>query len=267
MTMPARSPLWRMYDELIEGIPGNVAAEDVLVGRCWTLVNGPDSAGLAMTSDQPGPGKTWSGGYGGATLRDVAALCRSWDFLEATIGMAAVNAWYNAPSRLRALGVLPPDDEADNRVRRDAFKSFAPRLAGKNVTVVGHFPYLERTLAPFCRLTILERRPQDGDMPDTACEYILPQQDFVFMTGVTFLNKTLPRLLQIVGGTVPVCMVGPTVPMAPAMFGYGIDDLDGFCATDRDALKTYVGAGGCMDLFEYGKKIRFGREDLKPATI
>ena len=33
------------------------------------------------------------------------------------------------------------------------------------------------------------------DFLDSACEYILPEQDFVFITGMTLTNKTLPRLL------------------------------------------------------------------------
>ena len=37
----------------------------------------------------------------------------------------------------------------------------------------------------------------DIDMPDPACEYVLPQADFAFITGVTLENKTAPRLLEL----------------------------------------------------------------------
>ena len=54
---------------------------------------------------------------------------------------------------------------------------------------------IEELIAPLCRLSILERDPVLGDYPDSACEYILPEQDYVFITGMTLVNKTLPHLL------------------------------------------------------------------------
>jgi uncharacterized protein (DUF4213/DUF364 family) len=36
-----------------------------------------------------------------------------------------------------------------------------------------------------------------GKIPDPACEYLLPSQDFVFCTGVTLINKTAPRIFDL----------------------------------------------------------------------
>ena len=60
---------------------------------------------------------------------------------------------------------------------------------------MGHFPLVEKQLGRKCSLSILEREPEGADFLDSACEYILPEQDFVFITGMTLTNKTLPRLL------------------------------------------------------------------------
>lgn len=74
-----------------------------------------------------------------------------------------------------------------------------------------------------CDLTALERAPHPGDIPDPACEYIIAEQDYLFTTGITLQNKTLPRLLELAreGGT-EVIMVGPSVVPASLLFDYGV---------------------------------------------
>lgn len=41
----------------------------------------------------------------GKPLRELAELIKSWNYLEAAIGQAAINAWYNAPEIARKNGV------------------------------------------------------------------------------------------------------------------------------------------------------------------
>ena len=127
-------------------------------------------------------------------LRDAAALSKSWNFLEATLGVAALNAYYNSWDRVRALPGFEeagePRDDIESRTEKNAFYAFRDEIAGKRVAIIGHFPHIEELIAPLCRLSILERDPMPGDYPDSACEYILPEQDYVFITGMTLVNKT-----------------------------------------------------------------------------
>ena len=48
----------------------------------------------------------------------------------------------------------------------------------------GHFRNVERKLDGISDLYILERRPSDGDYPDSACEYILPGVEYIYATGM-----------------------------------------------------------------------------------
>jgi uncharacterized protein len=73
------------------------------------------------------------------------------------------------------------------------FTSLREEMCGKKVAVVGHFQGLER-IAEICNLSVLERRPQPGDYPDPACEYILREQEVVIITASTLINNTMPRL-------------------------------------------------------------------------
>ena len=128
----------------------------------------------------------------GRPLRAVAALVNSWNFQEAAVGMTALNAACNT------MMLIPksPLREASGNVKGCASDLFLPRIKDKRVTVVGHFPPLEK-LCTHCTLSILERNPRSDDLPDMAAEYILPDQNAVFITGTTFTNKTITRLPEL----------------------------------------------------------------------
>ena len=93
-----------------------------------------------------------------------------------------------------------------------------------------------------------------GDYPDSACEYILPEQDYVFITGMTLVNKTLPRLLQICRDA-KVSLVGPTVPLSPVLFGHGADNLSGFVCTEPERLDEAIRRGCSMEIFAGGRMV------------
>ena len=248
---------WSLYDRLIEGVPADLILEDCFVGDSWTLVRAGENWGVSMTVHQSAGPEEPKKPILDRPLREAAALAKSWDFLEASIGIAALNAYYNSPARAKDLGFFPPEGGPNKKA--DAFELFRSAAEGKNVTVVGHFPHLERQLKPYCRLSILERKPQTGDYPDSACEYILPEQDFVFITGVTLTNKTLPRLLELIRPDAQVCMVGPSVPLAEALFDFGADHLAGFCVTEGKKVAVNVARGGMMDLFEGGTRVSWSK--------
>jgi uncharacterized protein (DUF4213/DUF364 family) len=110
---------------------------------------------------------------------------------------------------------------------------------GKKITVVGHFPWLER-VAEIAELTILERNCRDiTDTPDPACEYVIPTQDVVFMTGVTSINKTAPRLIALAKNAV-TAMLGPSVIAAEQIFARGVDVLAGRTVIDSEMAKAAV---------------------------
>ena len=164
------------------------------------------------------------------------------------MGIAALNAWYAQRDKLDSLGARydEPVDLPDGTKRKlDAFELHADQMGGKKVVMVGHFPHPERLVEYGADLTILERNCRDElDTPDPACEYIVPSADLVFYTGVTFINKTAPRLLALAKNA-RIVMVGPSVVMAPKLFDYGVDMLAGSVVADPDKTRFAVqnGAG------------------------
>jgi uncharacterized protein (DUF4213/DUF364 family) len=170
--------------------------------------------------------------------------------------VAAINAYYNHLERAAARGIVLPDEARKN----EAFEKYRGDVAGKKVAVVGHFPFLERLLQPVCNLCILERRPSAGDYPDPACEYILPEVDYVFISGSTLVNKTLPRLLELSRAAWTV-LVGPSVTLAPVLFDFGADDLSGFVVRDGDQCFQAVGANALEGRFAAGTMVNYRRND------
>lgn len=246
---------WALYKRLVEGVPEGIAVKELYIGRHWVLVEAESGFGMSMIV---------GGGRGAASLgadalhmelRDLAAQCASWNFLEASVGVAALNAWYSTPANASAAGMII-EEHASN----DGFELYRNLCAGKRVTVVGHFPLIER-LADECDLTILERNPHGDDYPDPACEYVIPHQDYTFITGITLTNKTMPRLLQLTQmGSGSCILVGPSVVPAPALFDFGVDCMAGSVVTDPERAKAAIMHAESSSIFKLGvQKMRIER--------
>jgi uncharacterized protein (DUF4213/DUF364 family) len=247
--------VWEIYDALIEGIPEGVAVAAWAAGRHWAAVRSDEGGvGLAMRVDVESIAPAYGRDYAGMPLRELAGYAKSWNFVEAGFGVAAMNAFYNHAERARARGIALPDEARKN----EAFEKYREAVAGKKVAVVGHFPYLERILAPVCDLCILERRPSCGDYPDPACEYILPNEDYVFITGSALVNKTLPRLLELSRSAWTV-LVGPSVTLSPSLFDFGADDLSGFIVRDGEQCFNAVRSGEQQSRFAAGTMVNYRR--------
>ena len=270
---------WELYDRLIEGIPADLRAEEILVCRSRTMVRSESGCGIAMTVDGEAFPSCMPERPVGKSLRDVAGLVKSWNYLDASVGLAAMNAWYNAQEHLEAVKArMSAAERVDLAARavecpvgaaqvglltqtEDAFLCYQDLVRGKKVASVGHFAYLENRYAGLCELSILERDQRRGDYPDTAAEYLLEDQDYVFITGSTLINKTLPRLLQLCGSA-RVILCGPSTVMSEALFAWGVDDLAGFMVENADACREFISLDSAS-VFESGKMVRLVREECE----
>jgi uncharacterized protein (DUF4213/DUF364 family) len=240
--------MWEIYDELISSIPADIKIEECLTGLYWFLVRS-QGVGMAMTPREGNHAFSFTGKITGASVRDVAQMIKSWNNYEAAMGLAAINSVINTPQRLRdVLGVC-----VEKQPEEHVFLYMKEELRGKKVGVIGHFRDLE-ILAPICQLSILERLPVSGDYPDPACEYILPQQDYVFITATTLINKTLPRLLEL-SRNAYVVLVGPSTPMTPILFDYGIDMLAGTVTMDQQRMWSLIQEGDRETFFQSGGRM------------
>ena len=252
---------WQLYDRLMtlaQGAPGQVL--EVLIGLTWTLcrcqgAGGEVRIGLAMSPGAPTRTLPWAGTLAGRSCADLVAWLTSWDPYESTVAMAALNACLPGAADLaRSATPLTTDGPANLAV----FRHFAERLEGQRVVVVGRYPGLEGLRIGW-DLTVLERQPGPGDLPDPAAEYLIPQADWVFLTASSIPNKTFPRLAELARDTRLVLM-GPTTPWIEGLEAFGVNYLAGVQVTDPDALRRTVAEGGGTRLFETG--VRYAVLDL-----
>lgn len=133
---------WYLYDALIEGVPEDVLVTRSCLGANWSYVEAECGMGVAMTCS--GGGRAIDKApLVGRPLREVAALSKSWNFAEATLGVAALNAWYSRRELIEPYGAVFDDmGELPEGVERraDAFAMYAEEMPGKRVTVVATSP-------------------------------------------------------------------------------------------------------------------------------
>jgi hypothetical protein len=215
---------------LIEDILGEVEpkpAQDVRVGLKYTAVEIDGKIGLAYNfcSQFSPPFKNAGTLLGKPTIE----LARSWDFTEASVGCASINA------------SLRPKDLA----KREIFAHILGISEDyEKIGVVGLFPFVEE-LKRRGDVYLFERKPVAGALPDTAVETLLPKCDLVVISGSTFVNKTLERLLEISEGYTLV--IGPTTPLTPILFEYGADLLAGAVVKGKRALEVVSQGGGTRE--------------------
>jgi uncharacterized protein len=251
--------MWELYDELIEEVPSGLIVEECLIGMHWTLIR-TVATGMALTPFDRGHHSPIAGigrQIAGMSARKLAEYVKSWNPFEATLGLATINSVLNVPARIEALARRA----ISSQPQESAFIHYLEQVRGKNVAVVGRFPDLD-AMSKVCRLTVLERNPGEEDLPDPACEYVLKDQDFVFITATSLINKTLPRLLEL-SRTASVFLVGPSTPFSPALFNHGIHTLAGTVILNPESVWQAVQEGATRTVFDYGAQmIKVSREDL-----
>lgn len=242
----------RIYDMLLDYCSGGESVGSLTIGLVWTLcrAEGSDSVGLCMSPGVPTRTLNWAGSLSGKRLSALACGLKSWDSYQACIAMAAINCSINA----RTFPVSTPLEAKPGHENLAVFDHFLPRLQGKKVVVVGRYPGLE-IYREQLDLTVLELNPGPEDLPAAASEFILPQADWVFLTGSSIPNKTFPRLAELAVDAVTVLM-GPTVPWLPQLHEFGIDYLAGVEITDAERICDTAAQGGGVRIFGNGLRYR-----------
>ena len=250
---------WAIYDALILEAeqklalhPGfSVRVSNLVMGLNWTVVeldfSGAKSLGLCFSPPKPGRTLPWSGTLVGREAAGLVHWIKHWEPASAVVGCAVINAVINHNCEL--LSCAEPV-HADGPPNINVFDHFRPRLKGANVAVVGNYPNLQ----PFAECgswVTLERNPAEGDLPDPACAYILPESDWVFITASSLSNKTLPMLLQH-AQSATVVLLGPSLPWSNHWASSGIDYLAGVEITDPDLCFRVAGEAGGTRLFDVG---------------
>jgi uncharacterized protein (DUF4213/DUF364 family) len=223
-------------EALLAELKGNAPVRQVLVGAFWTAVvldSVPPRCGLASTlraeSHEEGPPVRRPGRLREHSGRELAEWLRSRQILEASIGMASLNA------------LLDVDEAAC--VDLNAEEVILERGTRRRVAIVGHFPFVERVRQAAETCWVLELRPRPGDLPATRAEEVLSQADVVALTGTSLLNHTFDNLIALCRPEAFVVLLGASTPLSPILFERGVDAISGTRVVDIPAVLAAVGEG------------------------
>jgi len=157
-----------LLDELLSTLPEDQPVRSLLVGVHWTVVCSR-RCGLASTllADKP---------HGHVRVREVGSLHRKTAFelaefarsdnpLEASIGVAAINSLLDVDERLG--------------VEINAGDVLIEQGHGKQVALVGHFPFIPQLRQAARQLWIIEQHPTEDEYPAEAAGDLIPQAEIV----------------------------------------------------------------------------------------
>ncbi len=168
-----------------------------------------------------------AGKFKGAQARELAKFLLSKKILEASIGMAALNS---------AIPDIPEEKLTDV----NASKILEEKGRGKTVAVIGNFPFAEKLKKTAKRLFVFDTNPQKGVLPPEKESEFLPSADVVAITGTSLINHTFERVLSSIRKNAYKVMLGPSVPLSPVLFDYGIDAISGTIVEEIDLLLNYL---------------------------
>jgi len=222
----------RILDSLIDGVSGsNYDVQEVRCCAFWTAVT-TRHTGLSTTyralegeEDAHQAGVRGVGSLTEKKALDLVAFARSKNTLEASIGMATINSML--------------DVDENQCVDLNAYDVLAEKGRNRNIGVVGHFPFVPKLKEKARNLWVLEKRMRPGDLPESEASRILPQCDVVCLTGTSFINHTIEELLSLCKDGF-VVLTGPTSPLTPLLFDYGIDVICGTRVVNPEEVMRYI---------------------------
>jgi len=223
----------KIIDNLLTSLNYTYDVKDIRMGPFQSAVV-THNCGLASTPHNPGPHHDHAPVIEAGLLlekdaRTLAALAKSSNQMEAAIGMATVNSLLEVFERY-----CTETNAADLLMKNGE---------GKKVAIVGHFPFVSKLRTVARELWVIEKNPQEGDLPESEAKDLLPRADVVGITGTAFINHTIDQLLLLCNPLAYVVVLGGTAPLSPVLFDYGISAVSGTVVDDKEKVLRCVCQG------------------------
>jgi len=223
----------RILDDLLSAVDFSTPVKDIRQGVFHTGVL-TRHCGLAATLPkdalkQEGPLVKNPGFLLEMTAEELAGLSCSESILEAAMGMACINSLLTV--------------EMDRCVELNAGDLILEKGNGKNVAIVGHFPFLSKVREKTRQLWVIEKNPQEGDVGESEADRLIPRADVVAITGTALTNHTLDHLLSLCDPAAYVVILGDSVPLSPVLFDYHVDAVSGTRVMDAEIALRCVSQG------------------------
>jgi uncharacterized protein (DUF4213/DUF364 family) len=241
------------YEALIENIPASLNVLDFVSGSTATAVMTEVGTGICETvCDTRTPRM-----YEGATpirLKTFAGMMRSRNYTEASLGLAAINAYYN--------NVLPRAfmDGSDQTQYGNTMKEWRQAIEGKRVVMFGHNEVLDCCTEAYRDLIVFDNPGEvPGAFPVAAATFSFADCDIVIADCKCIIKKSLPRLI---GCTDHLALVGVGVPAALPCGEDSVRSLVFYQVCDAATTMHLIRKGASVREIADSCKIHFIRQAL-----
>ncbi len=247
-----------IIETLLDSLDVDTPVRSVLVGAHWTVVSSLHCGmAAALQAEEP---------HGHSRIRDAGRLHQksarhladyalSENPLEASIGVAAINSMLEVDER--------------QLVEINALDVLADQGRGRNIALVGHFPFIPRLkerlskAEPAGNLWVIELHPVEGEYPAQAAPELIPQANIVAITASTLINHTMDGLLGSCRPDATVMILGPSTPLSSRLFSFGVDILAGARVVDEAAVMRTVGQGASFPQVEGVKLVTIQKNRIE----
>ena len=227
--------MWKLYEDLLASVAEDTSGiRDFTVGPEWCAVLAEDGTiGLSRVQAELWQRQPFQIDFRpGMRLKEAVPAVRSWNPLEAALGLASLNAYFNKPENLPADAVLYPS----GRRSRGVFMQFCEEhTKGKKTLMIEPAYNRDELSAVPGVIDVIRMVPEDRDYRFNAWEDRLPEADSVVLSGAAFREKLAPPIAAgAVAAGKELLAWGPEMPIAPVLAKYGFVQITGFIVDDPE---------------------------------
>lgn len=209
--------------EILSSIKDDVEIRGVAFGPRFNLVFSK-FIGIASTLGQP-----FLKDVKEKSAKNLSKLAFSQEISSAPVGVAAINS------------LIKVDEERCAEV--NASKVIKRLSERKNVSVIGHFPFVEDLKKVAKNVWVFEKRLKEGDFPFEAKDEFLKTSDVVAISGTTLISRTFPSIIRSCRKDAIRILLGPSTPLSEVLFDYGVNILSGVRIENEKQAELLVNRG------------------------
>lgn len=223
----------KILTDIIDEITEDAPVTEVTKGVFWTAVIsrhcGLSSTMIRDCSFNDGEEIYPEKSYTEMNALELSRYALMPDISRASVGLAAINS------------VLEPDYK--QCVEMNAADFLIKHGKNRNISIIGHFPFVDDLRNIAKSLQVIEKWQRPGDFPEEDAQHYLPLSDIVAMSSTTLINHTLEGLLGLCPEGSIRMLLGPTTPFSAALFRHGIDIISGSRVIDRSLALKHIREG------------------------
>lgn len=233
----------RIFDVLLGHVPDDALIEDVVVGIFWTFVRTQYGAAISASAhrwmeDPPGALIPYAGDLVGMRIKEVANLYDSPSLTARALANAAVSASFAVEQMT--------GHRFEGKAQHLLESLCASASCRQRIALIGHFHFADalRELGHELDIYELEHRCEPGDIAHTHIPERLPTADIVVMTSSTMVTHSTEEILANCRKDAYKMIVGPTVPLHPALWSFGVNAICGNIINDPEQVSRAARQGG-----------------------